>query len=165
MFFERDDEITAKSSISATSPFDDINSEIERFEENAANSTAVGVNVSNKLENSTNILNQVGAGTSQPLVPIIVPTYKNYYKPPPPPYVWPYTYPYVVPYVVPQPAAATQPPAKTSKPDLSSLVTPPTAPPSASPTGISWTFIIVGLVLALILAFVVRYIYKSRKRS
>jgi hypothetical protein len=164
-FFERDNEATAKSSIDAISPFDDINSAIEKFEKDSSNSTAIGVNVSNELENSTNILNQVNAGTSQPIVPVFVPTYRDYHKPPPPPYTYPYTYPYVVPYVVPQPAAATQAPTSTSKPDLSVLVTPPIAPQSASPTGLSPTAIALSVSLALALAFVAWYVYKSKRRS
>lgn len=164
--FERDDDVTAKSTIKATSPFDDINAEIEKFEESVGNS-AVGVNVMNKSENSTNVMNQVSnSDASQPIVPIIVPTYKYpaYYKPPYYGYSWPYTYPYVVPYAVPQPAAATQQPAKQStSSSLSALVTPPTAPPSPPGSGVSATTVLVGGSLILVLALVGWYAYKKSR--
>jgi hypothetical protein len=161
--FERADESTQRAAhLRATSPFDDIDAAIERYEN--SNSTAVGVNVSNKSNNETNILNQVnasGIATPQPIVPIFVPTYRNPNPPPPPPLY--YTYPYVVPYPVSQPKSeTTSAPSKPST-DLSDLVKPPTGAPSSSSSGISPTVLSVGCGLVLAVGLVGYYVYRQKR--
>lgn len=170
---ERDDEVTAKALSGALSPFDDINAEIEKFEgervRRSSGNAEANVNVANRSENSTNILNQVrgGSGGSRPIVPVVVPTYRypQYYRYPYYGYGWPYTYPIVNPYAVPQPAVAPPaqvPPQASVVDSLSALVAPPTAAPVTPSFSVSNQVLGVGASLLLVSAIVAYVVYKKK---